>query len=194
MRILIVNYQWIARLGLTEFLTSLDPATETVHAGGVEDAVKALSTAKRFDLCLLDFQMPGQDPLAVLRAVRAAAPKIPILIVTAAGSRRLALEAVEQGASGFVLTSATPEELTRALQRVCEGDIWLPAGLRDMPSETPLGLAEDGGRFALPQANPAVSVLTPRQRQVLELIATGKRNVDIAEALRISPRKPARSP
>jgi DNA-binding NarL/FixJ family response regulator len=188
LRILIVNYQWVARLGLAQFLASLDPATETVEAAGVEDAVRALSGGKRFDLCLLDFQIPGQDPITVLRAVREAAPKTPILIVTAAGSRRLALEAVEQGASGFVLTSSTSEELTRALQRVCEGDIWLPAGLRDMPSETPRGLSEEGGRFSLPHSNPAISVLTPRQRQVLELIATGKRNIDIAEILGISPR------
>jgi DNA-binding NarL/FixJ family response regulator len=188
LRILIVNHQWIARLGISQYLASLDPATESIEAASVEDAVQALSGGKRFDLCLLDFQMPGLDPIAVLRSVREAAPKTPILIVTAAGSRRLALEAVEQGASGFVPMSSTPDELTRALQRVCEGDIWLPAGLRDMPADAPRGLSEKGGRFTLPESNPATSVLTPRQRQVLELIATGKRNVDIAEILRISPR------
>ncbi|MDH3240252.1 MAG: response regulator transcription factor [Alphaproteobacteria bacterium] len=185
---MIVNCQWIARMGLAQFLSSLDPATETVEAANVEDAVRAASDGKRFDLCLLDFQMPGQEPIAVLRAIREAAPKIPILIVTAGGSRRLALEAVEKGASGFVPTSSTPEEMTRALQRVCEGDIWLPAGLRDMPTEVPRGLAEQAGGYSLPESNPAISGLTPRQRQVLELIATGKRNVDIAEILEISPR------
>lgn len=188
MRILIVNHQWIARLGLAQFLSSLDPTTQTVEAAGVEDAVAALSAGKRFDLCLLDFQIPGQDPIAVLRTMRDAAPKVPILIVSGSGSRRLALESVEQGASGFVLSSSTPEELTRALQRVCEGDIWLPAGLRDMPIEAPRALADDSGRFYLAASNPALSVLTPRQRQVLELIATGKRNVDIAGILEISPR------
>lgn len=188
MRILIAHPHWIARLGLAQFLTSLDPATETVEAADPEAAVKALSDGKRFDLCLLDFQMPGEEPISVLRRIREAGPKVPILIVTATASRRLALEAVEQGASGFVLMTSTEDDLSRALQRVCEGDIWLPATLRDMPTDAPRGFGEEGSGFTLPASSPALSVLTPRQRQVLELIATGKRNIDIANTLGISPR------
>lgn len=188
LRILIVNNLWVARLGLAQFLASLDPETETVEAATIDEARKALGGSRRFDLCLLDFNMEEADPIAALQMLREAAPKVPILIVTALGGRRLALDAVEQGASGYVPYSASPDEMARALQRVCEGDIWLPSGLRDMPESAGAGLGEDGARFQLPASSPALEVLTDRQRQVLELIATGKRNIDIAEILGISPR------
>ena len=184
MRILIVDNHWVARLGLGQFLTSLDTDTKVVEASTLDDAAKILAGRKRIDLCLLDFQFDGIDPLSALRQLHQAAPKVPILIVTSAASRRLALDAVEAGASGYVLKSSSPDELTRALQRVCEGDIWLPAGLRDMPA----GLAEEAIRFPFHAPNESVLVLTPRQRQVLDLVAMGKRNVDIAETLGISPR------
>ncbi len=188
LRILIVDNQWVARLGLAQFLTTLDPDTVTVEASTVDDAVKLLSGRKRFDLCLFDFQFQGTDPIMALGKLRQAALKVPILIVTSTSSRRLALDAVEEGASGYVLKSSSPDELARALQRVCEGDIWLPAGLRDMPTHPVMGLAEDSTQVPYLAGNRALSVLTPRQRQVLELVAMGKRNVDIGEILGISPR------
>ncbi len=184
MRILIVDNHWVARLGLGQFLASLDSDTQVVEASTLDDAAKILAGKKRIDLCLFDFQFDGIDPISALRKLHQAAPKVRILIVTSAASRRLALDAVEEGASGYVLKSSSPDELTRALQRVCEGDIWLPAGLRDMPA----GLAEEGASFRFHAAGESISVLTPRQRQVLDLIAMGKRNVDIAETLGISPR------
>lgn len=188
MRVLIVNNLWVARLGLSHFLKSLDPATECEEAATLEEARKSLGGGKPFDVCLLDYQMEEGDPMTVLREVRQAADKTPILVVTSSGSRRRALEAIEQGASGFVLNSSTRDELARALQRVSEGDIWLPAGLRELPPGPPPGMAEGRAGFPVPKASPSLAVLTPRQRQVLELIATGKRNVDIAGTLGISPR------
>ncbi|MDX1486228.1 MAG: response regulator transcription factor [Alphaproteobacteria bacterium] len=188
MHALIVDNHWVTRLGLRQFLMSIDPDTEVSEAATLNDAERLLRGRRRFDLCLLDFQLDELEPTSVLHRVRAAAPNLRVLIVSASGSRRLALEAVEQGAQGFVLKSSSPEELTRALQRVCEGDIWLPAGLRDMPMEPSPGLAEHGASFDSLAAKPALEALTPRQRQVLELIAMGKRNVDIAETLGISPR------
>lgn len=188
MRILIVDNHWVTRLGLGQFLASLDPDTEVVEASTLDDAARLIASRKRFDLCLLDFQFEGIDPISALRQLHRAAPKVRILIVTAVASRRLALDAVEEGASGYVLKTSTPDELARALQRVCEGDIWLPAGLRDMPPGPAIGLAEGDARLPFLAPNPSLSVLTARQIQVLELVATGKRNVDIAEILGISPR------
>ena len=184
MRILIVDNHWVARRGLEQFLTSLDTNTEVVEASTLDDAAKILAGKRRIDLCLFDFQFDGIDPISALRKLYQAAPNVRILIVTAAASRPPARDAVAEGASGYVLKSSSPDELTRALQRVCEGDIWLPAGLRDMPA----GLAEEGARFPFHAPSESISVLTPRQRQVLDLIAMGKRNVDIAETLGISPR------
>ena len=188
MRILIVDDHWVTRLGLGQLLASLDPDTDVVEASSLQDAARILAGRKRCDLCLLDFQFEGMDPLSALRQLHLAAPKVRILIVTSAASRRLALDAVEQGAAGYVLKSSTPDELTRAIQRVCEGDIWLPAGLRDMPAASAEVASEQGARLPSPTSKVSLSVLTPRQRQVLDLIAMGKRNVDIAEALGISPR------
>ena len=189
MRILIVDDHWVTRLGLRQFLASLDPDTEVVEASALDHAAQLIAGRKRFDLCLLDFQLEGIDPISALRELHQAAPKVRILIVTALASRRLALDAVEEGASGYVLKTSTPDELARALQRVCEGDIWLPAGLRDMPPGPAMGLTEGrGAGVPFLAANPSLSVLTPRQIQVLELVATGKRNVDIAKTLGISPR------
>jgi len=188
LRILIVDNHWVTRLGLKQFLTSLDPDTEVVEASALDDAAQLIAGRKRFDLCLFDFQLEGIDPISALRQLHQAAPKVRILIVTSTASRRLALDAVEEGASGYVLKTSTPDELTRALQRVCEGDIWLPAGLRDMPTEPAMGLAGEGTRFPIRAPGSSLSILTPRQHEVLELVAMGKRNVDIAENLGISPR------
>ena len=103
-------------------------------------------------------------------------------------SRRLALQAVEHGAQGFISKAASAAEIRRAIERVMEGEIVLPANLRDLPAGTGHGLGETPPVTATGTADNPLATLTARQRDVLELIATGKRNAEIGAALNISPR------
>jgi DNA-binding NarL/FixJ family response regulator len=146
----------------------LEPAFDVV--GAAHDGRKAVSRALdlRPDVVLLEMDLPLLGGIEAARRLRKAAPDIKLIFVTHEADAYRVAEAFRAGASGYVLKQATITELTSAIRRVLGGGVYL----------TPLLRADVEAR--------SKGELTPRQRQVLRLVAEGKTTKEIATRLSIS--------
>lgn len=186
MRALIADNHWISRAGLCHLLSLMDSQVELIEAENLDDALKELGQ-NSYDICLIDPSLHPEAPLEAIRQLHAAAPAVPIAVMTEVNSRRAALQAVDMGAQAYILKNAKVEDIRRAIERVLGGDISLPGNLQDRPAGQGSSLSNPSASFEIGNGHTPLN-LTARQRDVLGLIATGKRNSDIGEALEISPR------
>lgn len=169
---------------MAPLLKKVDKDISIVEANSFASVLDILGKDRQFDLILLDLHMPGYDPFTGLRAVRAAAPEIPLLVISISESRRDVLRSLELGAAGYVPKTAEPDQVLKAINRVLGGEVSIPRALLEMSEEeTPSrhAAAERGRSSEDPFAH-----LTKRQRQVLTRLARGLPNTEIARELGLS--------
>jgi DNA-binding NarL/FixJ family response regulator len=141
------------------------------RAGDGDEAV-ALVESQRPALAVLDLRMPGLPGAAVIRRVARTTPQSPCVVYSGFGDGALLSEVLDAGARGYVLKDAPLDTLVRALGTILGGRMYIDPGLAD----------------ALIRAAPGLDVgLTPRERDVLRLLADGHSNESIGRALFISP-------
>jgi DNA-binding NarL/FixJ family response regulator len=147
--------------------------------GTVGDGRRLLEAARelRPDVIVADIAMPVLSGLEALCLLKAEGLDAKVIFLTMHADAQLATEALRAGASGYVLKHSAGEELIRAVQEVVEGRVYL----------TPLLTKEVITTLTEPTTQPAVQ-LTPRQREVLQLIAEGRRMKEIAATLQLSTR------
>ncbi len=179
LRVLIVDDHELARAGLRALLAA-EPGIAIVGEAGDGEQALELCRFERPDLVLLDVCMPGMDGLATARALKLAHPAIQVLIVTLHAHPGYLIEAVRAGAAGYVLKHASREDLLTAIHRVGRGETLL--------AQTVIAQAFQQLRAA-PVSAPASAPgsLTPREREVLRLLAQGRTNRQIGQCLGISP-------
>ena len=179
LRVLLVDDQALMRTGFRMILES-EPDIEVV--GEAADGHAGVEAARRLrpDVVLMDIRMPVLDGVEATRLLAAADVDDPIrvLILTTFDLDEYVYAAVRAGASGFLLKDAPAEDLVRALRIVASGEALLA------PSVTRRLLEEFASRPEPPaRANTAVEALTPRELEVLRLVARGLSNGEIAEEL-----------
>ncbi|MET8152752.1 response regulator [Actinoplanes sp. NPDC049668] len=181
-RVLLADDQALMRAG---FRALLDAEDDLEVVGEAADGAEAVQLSRRLlpDVVLMDVQMPGLDGIEATRRI-AADPdlvEVRVLILTNYGLDSYVFSALRAGASGFLLKDADPADLLQAVAVVARGDALLaPAVTRTLISEF---IADPA------PADPAAGrdVLTAREQEIVELVARGLSNGEIAERMVISP-------
>ena len=168
-RVLIADDQALVRGG---FRMILDAQPDIEVVGDVEDGNAALLAAAdlRPDVILMDIRMPGMDGLEATKQLLEKVPDAAVLIFTAYSERSLLSRGLESGAKGYVLKEAPHETLLRAIEKVAAGEGYVDPAL--MPTFL-TGRDKD-------------EMLTTREREILQLLADGMSNADVAGKLFIS--------
>ena len=179
-RVLIVDDQAITRSGLR---TLLDTVSEVDIVGEASDGSEAVEAAERLqpDVVLMDLRMPGLNGIEATRRIHRASPHIGILVVTIFEDDTSVFPAIRAGARGYLLKDADQTELLRAIQTVAQGGVIFSPGiasrvlqyLSDSPPNAPAHAFDE---------------LTGRERDILNLLAHGYTNAEIAERLGLSPK------
>ena len=175
-RILLVDDHPVVRAGLRAMLSGFEEFSVVAEAAEGAAAIKEVqrqhALGESIDMVLMDLQMgDGMDGVSATKAIRALEDAPPVLILTTYDTDADILAAVEAGASGYMLKDAPPEQIRAAVQQAAAGQTAL----------APEVAARLMGRIRNP-----VPVLSAREVELLELLATGMSNKSIAKALFIS--------
>ncbi|HLS90173.1 MAG TPA: response regulator transcription factor, partial [Limnochordia bacterium] len=168
-RILLAEDQTLVRDGLCALLAMRD-GFEVVAVANGKEAVAA-AREERFDIAVIDVRMPVMDGIECTRLLKEEHPGMPVLILTTFDDHSLVQKCLEAGASAYLLKDIHPDDLVNAIRLLLAGERLIPGDLARTLSETDDIPAEP---------------LTPRQREVLSLIAQGLTNKEIAKQLYLS--------
>ena len=183
-KVLLVDDQSLIRMGFRMVLEACDDITVV---GEAADGRTGLQMVKALhpDVVLMDVRMPNVNGIEATTEIVESYPAVKVLILTTFDLDEYAFGALRAGASGFLLKDVKPEELTAAIRSVAHGDAAISARItRRMLEMFASHLPEGGAGQA--QEDPRIASLTPREREILILMAQGMSNAEIAADLVVS--------
>lgn len=175
MRVLIADDHVLVRAGLRALLAQLTIVDEIYEAGDGREAV-ALTHQKRPEVVLMDIAMPVMNGFEAMTRIVKDVPQTRVVILSMYGEEEFVWRALRLGAAGYVAKSAAVDELEAALRAITAGETYISPHLRTMANEEQAKKRGDTD----PQRR-----LTPRQREILQLIAEGRTSRQIAEELKV---------
>lgn len=175
-RLIIVDDEPLVRSGLDAILSGEDDLKVVGEAGDGAD-VPALVRSLRPDVVLMDVRMPRIDGLQATRTLLAAADGAPkVIVLTTFGSDDYVYEALRSGAAGFLLKRSPPEEIIQAIRTVAAGEsIIYPDAIRQL-----------AGSYGTTRRSQTLARLSAREAEVLEQLAAGLNNAEIAAGMFLS--------
>lgn len=182
MRVLLVDDHALFRAGIASLLASRG-TVEVV--GEAQDGQEALEAARKLepDIVLMDVHMPRLDGIQATRMITSELPRVKVVMLTVSDQDKDLFEAVKSGAHGYLLKNLEPEELFDYLAGISRGEAPIS---RTMAAKILNEFAAQAGKARTPEAAEPGEVLTPREREVLKLVASGATNREIARALTLT--------
>ncbi len=169
---LVVDDHSVVREGVRRLLSQTEDMVVVGEADNGEDAV-ALVTRRRPDVVLMDARMPGMSGLEATRTIVAAHPEVRVVMFTAHGDQDLLWEALDCGAQGFVLKDSDGPTLIGAIRQAVQGEPYVD------PRLAPDFLRQ----LSKPRTD---SILSGREREILQMLADGMSNREVSERLVVS--------
>jgi DNA-binding NarL/FixJ family response regulator len=176
-RVVLADDHPVVRDGLQVLLGSIDGISVVGVAENGREAVRAAVTLKP-DVLVMDIHMPGVDGVAATQEIARAMPSVGVLMLTMLDDDETVRAAVRAGAAGYVLKGSSQQQIVRAIQAVAAGDSILGAGVARQVLDAAVGRATG-------PADP-LNALTPRERQILELLASGLSTTVMADRLALT--------
>ena len=180
-RVLLADDHPVVRRGLAALLGTLDDFEVVGEAEDGEAAVRETQLTKP-DVVLMDVRMPGLDGVEATRRIRKAVPETAVLMLTMYDEDATVFTAMQAGARGYLLKGAEQDEIADAIRAVVRGQAIFGAAIASRMLEH---FANPPGQVATDDPFPE---LTAREKEILELLAQGRRTAEIASALHLSPK------
>ncbi len=174
-RIVLADDQLLIRAGIRALVETLPGYLIEAECADGHTAIEAIRRLQP-DVVLLDIAMPGPSGIDVARTIRRADPNTRILILSSIDRPEIVEQALDAGVNGYLLKDFVLGELQQVLEMVLSGQAFLSPKIQDMPLRLGIGGHGNG------------SLLTPRQTEILRLVASGRTTKEIARDLGISPK------
>jgi len=183
MNILVVDDHALVRRGMTYVVKEGFPDAEVLEAESTSAALELLHGKHVFDLMLVDVRMPDLDGLELLRSVKAEWPDVPVIMLSTYENAPYVKRALSDGAAGYLLKDATPEDLAQAINVAMSGsgNVLSPRVIQNLFDDQING---SDGRSSNGRRNEYS--LTQRENDILALLSEGRSNRDIAQRLYLS--------
>ncbi len=174
-KILIADDHPVVRAGLKELLSGAFGKLTFTEAKTAQETIE-MASKEEWSLVILDVSMPGRSGIDILSDLKRAQPKLPVLVLSMHPEEQFARRALKAGASAYMTKETVPEELVKAVRKVLAGGRYVSAALAEK-------LASDlrEGTNLTPH-----EILSDREFQILQMIASGKTVTNIAEELALS--------
>jgi two-component system, NarL family, invasion response regulator UvrY len=176
LNILVTDDHAIIRRGLKQIM--VEAWGDDVAVQEAQNAQEAVHHVRErdWDVVLMDITMPGRSGIDILKEIKTARPKVPVLFLTMHGEDQFAVRVLKAGAAGFISKDSAPTELVQAIKKLVAGGRYISSSLAE---KLAMGLAED-----LDQE--PHELLSDREFQVLRKIGSGRTSTQIAEELSLS--------
>ncbi|MFL7894315.1 MAG: response regulator [Anaerolineales bacterium] len=184
-RLLLVDDHAVVRTGLRMMLEGEQDIEIVGEAESASEAINQISLLKP-DVVLMDIGLPDLSGIDATREIKKLAPDIAVVALTIHEDEEYFFKMLDAGASGYVPKRAAPDELITAIRVTAQGEVYL------YPSLAKLLVSDYLSQSQQPRNRATLDGLTPREYEVLTLLADGASNLEIAEQLNISPKTVAR--
>jgi DNA-binding NarL/FixJ family response regulator len=175
MHILIADDHSVVRRGLREILAEALPGTDFSEASSGDEVLRLLEKTKTV-LLVLDISMPGRSGMDVLRDVKHAYPRLPVIILSVHPEDQYAVRCLRAGAAAYINKESAPEVLAVATKKILSGGRYISSSL----AEKLIANLDE------PADKPLHELLSDREHEVMRMIATGVPLTDIGESLHVS--------
>ncbi|HEY7401762.1 MAG TPA: response regulator transcription factor [Actinomycetota bacterium] len=182
MRILIVDDHALVRRGMYHVVKECFPDAVVDEADGAAQALEVMKGGK-VELALVDVRMPDHDGLELLRSMRSSWPQVPVIMLSTYENAPYVKRALADGAAGYLLKDATPEDLGQAINVALSGsgNVLSPRVIQNLFEDSEVSSSQSSNTGRRQEFN-----LTQRENDILALLAEGKSNREIAQSLFLS--------